>query len=181
VYPKAGRFILGLVAIALTAAVGVAPAQSFRGSIVGTVLDQSEAPVPGATVTVSNQATGVTRTTTTQDSGTFAIPELPIGVYTVTVEKEGFARVNQPDVSVELGAERSVNVTLVPARVQAAVQVTAQVPLVTTTTNTLGGTIEASQVQNLPVNGRDYTKLTPALPARLTRLPIHRDRSACSR
>jgi len=159
VYPKAGRFILGLVAIALTAAVGVAPAQSFRGSIVGTVLDQSEAPVPGATVTVSNQATGVTRTTTTQDSGTFAIPELPIGVYTVTVEKEGFARVNQPDVSVELGAERSVNVTLVPARVQAAVQVTAQVPLVTTTTNTLGGTIEASQVQNLPVNGRDYTKL----------------------
>jgi hypothetical protein len=159
VYSKAVWFTLALLAVALTAALGVAPAQTFRGSIVGTVLDQSEAPVPGAAVTAKNQATGVTRTTATQDAGTFAIPELPIGVYTVTVEKEGFAPVNQPDVSVDLGAERSVNVTLVPARVQAAVEVTAQVPLVTTTTNTLGGTIEASQVENLPVNGRDYTKL----------------------
>ncbi len=77
VYSKAGWLTLGLLAIALTAALGVAPAQTFRGSIVGTVLDQSEAPVPGAAVTAKNQATGVTRTTATQDAGTFAIAELP--------------------------------------------------------------------------------------------------------
>jgi hypothetical protein len=154
-----GKFTLGVLAIALTAAMGVAPAQTFRGSIVGTVLDQTEAPVPGAKVTAKNQGTGVARTTLTQDAGTFVIPELPIGAYTVIVEKEGFAPVTQGDVSVDVGAERAVNVTLVPARVQAAVEVTAQVPMVQTTMNTLGGTIEASQVQNLPVNGRDYTKL----------------------
>ncbi len=156
---RAGKFTVGLLAIALTAAMGVAPAQTFRGSIVGTVLDQTEAPVPGAKVTAKNQATGVTRTTVTEDAGTFTIPELPIGAYTVTVEKEGFAAVTQADVRVDVGAEQAVNVTLVPARVQAEVEVTAQVPLVQTTLNTLGGTIEASQVENLPVNGRDYTKL----------------------
>ena len=89
---RAGKFGLGLLAMALTAAMGVASAQTFRGSIVGTVLDQTEAPVPAAKVTAKNQATGVARTTLTQDAGTFAIPELPIGAYTVTVEKEGFAR-----------------------------------------------------------------------------------------
>src|SRR5215831_12915260 len=156
---RAAKFTLGMLAIVLTAARGVATAQTFRGSIVGTVLDQTEAPVPGAKVTVRNQATGVIRTTLTEDAGTFTIPELPIGVYTVTVEKEGFALVGQPDVRVDVGAERNVNVTLVPARVQATVEVTAEVPLVQTTSNILGGTIEATQVENLPVNGRDYTKL----------------------
>ena len=70
-----------LAAAAFMAAAGIARAQTFRGAIVGTVIDQSQAPVPGAQVTVKNQATGLQRTTTTDDAGNYDVRELPIGVY----------------------------------------------------------------------------------------------------
>ena len=69
------------VVAALMAAAGAARAQTFRGAIVGTVIDQSQAPVPGAQVTVKNQATGLARTTATDDAGNYDVRELPIGVY----------------------------------------------------------------------------------------------------
>src|SRR2546426_3564104 len=134
-------------------------AQTFRGSIVGTVIDKTEAPVPGARVTAKNQATGLTRTTVTDDAGDYHLPELPLGDYTAVVEKEGFAPVTQANLCVDVGAERRLDVTLQPGKVQFLVEVAAGVPLLQTTMNTLGGTIEASQLANLPVNGRDYTKL----------------------
>jgi hypothetical protein len=151
--------ILALLLLAMISASGSARAQSFRGSIVGTVIDQTQAPIPGASVTVKNQATGLTRTTLTDGSGNYALPQLPVGPYTVTAAKQGFQPVSQPDVNVDVAAERRVDITLRPARVQQAIEVTAQVPLVSTTEDTLGGTLVANQVQNLPVNGRDYTKL----------------------
>ncbi len=139
--------------------VGAARAQTFRGTILGTVLDQSGAPVPGASVTAKNQETALSRTTVTEDSGTYHIPELPIGVYTVTTEKQGFETVTQGDVPVVVASESRVDVTLHPGKVESRIEVSAAVPLVSTTENTLGGTLESMQVANLPVNGRDYTKL----------------------
>src|SRR5713226_2884446 len=103
-------------------------AQTFRGAILGTVLDQSQAPIPGAQVTAKNQGTGLARSTVTDDAGNYHLPELPLGDYTVTVEKEGFGPVTQNDVRVGVAAERRVDVTLRPARVQAEVEVTAEVP-----------------------------------------------------
>ena len=70
-----------LVSAALMAAAGTVHAQTFRGAIVGTVIDQSQAPVPGAQVRVKNQATGLARTTATDDAGNYDVRELPIGVY----------------------------------------------------------------------------------------------------
>jgi len=70
-----------LVAAAFIAAAGIARAQTFRGAIVGTVIDQSQAPVPGAQVTVKNQATRLARTTATDVAGNYDVRELPIGVY----------------------------------------------------------------------------------------------------
>ncbi len=134
-------------------------AQSFRGSLVGTVLDQSGAPVPGAPVVAMNQATGVSRSTTTDDSGNYVVPELPIGNYNVRVSVTGFAPVSQTDIHVAVAAEQRVDVTLNPAKQTETVEVRAEVPMITTTEDTLGGTIESTQVENLPVNGRDYTKL----------------------
>jgi len=139
--------------------VGHANAQTFRGAILGTVLDQSGAPVPGAQVMAKNQETGLTRNTVTEDAGTFHIPELPIGTYTLTVTKEGFDAVSLGDLRVEVAGEARADVTLKPGRVESRVEIRAEVPLVATTENTLGGTIESSQLANLPVNGRDYTKL----------------------
>ncbi|HLE37951.1 MAG TPA: carboxypeptidase-like regulatory domain-containing protein, partial [Candidatus Acidoferrales bacterium] len=77
--------------LALVAAFSVAAtAQSFRGVILGTVSDVSGAAVAGAKVTVRNEATGLVRETETSDDGSYTVPELPIGAYTVTVEKAGF-------------------------------------------------------------------------------------------
>ncbi len=153
------RMTAYLLGLSLAIAAGSLQAQTFRGAILGTVIDQSEAPVPGAKVTAKNQDTGLTRSTVTDDSGNFHIPELPIGSYSVTFEKQGFGTVTQPVVRVAVAAEQRVDVTLKPGRVEAHVEVHAEVPLVTTTSDVLGGTIEATQVANLPVNGRDYTKL----------------------
>jgi outer membrane receptor protein involved in Fe transport len=134
-------------------------AQSFRGSLVGTVLDQSGAAVPNAPVVATNQGTGVSRSTTTDASGDFSIPELPIGDYTVSVTVQGFTPVSQADIRVDVAAERRVDITLTPAKQTVAMEVTAEVPMVATTEDTLGGTVESSQIEDLPVNGRDYTKL----------------------
>ena len=125
----------------------------------GTVIDQSGAAVPAAPVVATNQATGVSRSTTTDASGNYSIPELPIGNYTVSVTVEGFTPVSQADIRVDVAAERRVDITLSPAKQRLSMEVRAEVPMVTTTEDTLGGTIESSQMENLPVNGRDYTKL----------------------
>jgi hypothetical protein len=160
-WTRLGSVFFAFIILALISLTASSPlrAQSFRGSLVGTVLDQSGAAVPNAPVVATNQGTGVSRSTSTDVSGNFSIPELPIGNYTVSVTVEGFAPVSQADIHVDVAAERRVDITLSPARQRLSVEVRAEVPMVTTTEDTLGGTIESSQVENLPVNGRDYTKL----------------------
>ena len=158
-FRKLASLLVILAITVLTLSVPAARAQTFRGAILGTVIDQSLAPIPQAKVTVKNQATGLTRTTLTGDAGQYNVPELPIGTYTVTIEKEGFGAVSQADVAVDVASERRVDVELVAATVRESIEVHAEVPQVTTTEDTLGGTLVSSQVENLPVNGRDYTKL----------------------
>lgn len=148
--------LLGAGVLLMAAGAG---AQTFRGTILGTIMDSSGAAIPGAQVVVKNQGTAQTRTTTTGDAGTFTVPELPIGQYAVTVSKEGFDSVTVGNVEVTVAGEQRVDVTLQPGKVSSSVQVEAAAPLVQTTEDTLGGTVQSSQVANLPVNGRDYTKL----------------------
>ncbi len=158
---KLRSLLHAFIALALITLTAFLPlyAQSFRGSLVGTVLDQSGAAVPAAPVVATNQATGVSRSTTTDPSGNFSIPELPIGNYTISVTVQGFTPVSQTDVHVGVAAERRVDITLIPAVQRQSIEVRAEVPMVTTTEDTLGGTVESSQIADLPVNGRDYTKL----------------------
>lgn len=160
-WTRFGSLLLPFITLALITLTASLPlrAQSFRGALVGTVLDQSGAAVPSAPVVATNQATGVSRSTTTDASGNFAIPELPIGSYTVSVTVQGFTPVSQRDIHVDVAAERRVDITLNPAMQRQSVEVRAEVPMVTTTEDTLGGTVESSQIEDLPVNGRDYTKL----------------------
>jgi outer membrane receptor protein involved in Fe transport len=134
-------------------------AQTFRGTILGTIVDSSGAAIPGARVVIKNEGTAQTRTTTSGEAGTYNVPELPIGSYAVSVSKEGFETMTVGGVSVTVAGEHRVDFTLQPGKVSSTVEVVASVPLVTTTEDTLGGTLQSSQVDNLPVNGRDYTKL----------------------
>ena len=141
-----------------------AEAQTFRGRIVGTVADASGAVVAGARVVVRNVATGLVRETETADDGSYAVSELPIGSYSVTVEREGFQTAVLTGAEVTVAGETRVDATLRPGAVAERVEVTATVPLVETGMNVLGGSIEAKQVLDLPINGRDYTKLLIMVP-----------------
>src|SRR5579863_7113391 len=150
--------LVGLL-FALLAA-GTARAQSFRGSILGTVTDQSGAALAGAKVTVQNVDTGVARATETNDAGEYNVPELPIGTYTVTIEVSGFETSVTTGIKVDVAAAKRVDATLKTGAISQQVTVSAEVlPQVETTSDTLGETLTSNTVKDIPVNGRDYTKL----------------------
>jgi hypothetical protein len=143
----------------LLAAVSL-PAQTFRGTILGTVTDPSGAVLAGAKVSVKNIATGLERSTETSADGSYTLPELPIGTYTVTVTQTGFQTFVATGVTVDVATERRVDAAMKTGEVATQVTVSAdQLPIVETTTNDLGGVLTQQEVKDLPVNGRDYTKL----------------------
>jgi hypothetical protein len=149
---------IGLVFV-LLAAVSLS-AQTFRGTILGTVTDASGAVISGAKVTVKNTGTGLERATQTSGDGSYSLPELPIGTYTVTVTQAGFQTFVATGVTVDVASERRVDASLKAGEVSTKVEVSAdQLPIVETTSNELGGTLTTETIENLPVNGRDYTKL----------------------
>jgi Carboxypeptidase regulatory-like domain/TonB dependent receptor len=153
-------FVIASVAALLLLCASAGKAQTFRGTILGTVTDSSGAAVSGAKVVVKNTDTGLTREVTTADDGSYAVPELPIGNYSVTVETNGFKSSVVSGIRVEISSERRADVTLQPGALAQTVEVSGEaLPLVETTSNTLGGAFEGGQVEALPINGRDYTKL----------------------
>jgi Carboxypeptidase regulatory-like domain len=139
---------------------GAVFAQTFRGTILGTVTDASGALVAGAKVSVKNVNTGLERTTETSGDGSYSVPELPIGSYTVTISQTGFQTAVTSGVSVDVATERRVDAQLKTGQVSQAVEVSGEaLPQVDTTSAELGGTLTSAIIENLPVNGRDYTKL----------------------
>ncbi len=152
-----------LVAFLLVFAAALS-AQTFRGGIQGTVSDSSGAAVAGAQVTVASPDTGLTRTVDTDADGNYAVTELPLGMYNVTATKTGFRTQTLKGVTVTVTISSRANLTLTPGEVKQTVEVTAELPLIETTGNTIGGTIEAERAANLPINGRDFTKLLTLVP-----------------
>src|SRR5229473_1256779 len=150
------RLLVAFVLLSTAMLVG----QTFRGTILGTVTDPSGAVVAGATVKVKNVATGLERTAATSGDGSYSVPELPIGSYSVTVTQTGFQTFVVTGVAVDVATERRVDAALKTGEVATRIEVSAEtLPLVETTSNDLGGVITAQTVENMPVNGRDYTKL----------------------
>ncbi len=135
-------------------------AQTFRGTILGTVTDPSGAVVAGATVKVRNVGTGQERTTTTSTDGSYAVSELPIGTYAVSISQSGFQTAVANNVEVNVASERRVDAQLKTGEVAVKVEVAGDLlPQVETTSAQLGGTLTSETIANIPVNGRDYTKL----------------------
>jgi hypothetical protein len=146
--------------VVLAMGVQTGKAQTFRGTILGTVSDASGAVVPGASVTIRNTDTGLVRETETQADGSYGISELPIGTYEVTVEKSNFQTSVTKAVQVSVAAERRVDVALSPGEIRQQIVVSGEaLPQIETTNDTLGGTLTQESVKDLPINGRDYTKL----------------------
>lgn len=135
--------------------------QTIFGTITGTVTDQSGAAVPAATVTVTNEATGIQRRISTTATGVYAVPDLGVGSYRVRAEKPGFRAYEEA--GVHLNANRTVNVD---ARLQVAstgttVEVTSAAPPLNTQTGTLANTTLPTQLQQLPVITRQKGGLLP--------------------
>jgi outer membrane receptor protein involved in Fe transport len=138
-------------------------AQTFRGKILGTVTDPSGAVLQGTKVTAKNVGTGIERSTVTDTDGNYTISELPIGTYEVRVEQAGFQAGTVRDVVVEVAGERRVDVSLTVTGGETTVLIASQEQVETTST-TLGGTIQSRAVEELPVNGRDFTKFLVLVP-----------------
>jgi hypothetical protein len=134
-------------------------AQTFRGTLLGTVSDANGAVVPDAEVVVTNMDTGIARTVRTSGAGDFSAPELPVGRYSVKVNHQGFNAFLSEGINITVGGQSTVSVVLKAGDLSQSVTVTAQPLQVETTSDTLGGTLTNSDIKNLPVNGRDYTKL----------------------
>ncbi len=154
------RRVLLVVLVLAAAAVG----QSFRGGILGTVTDATGASVADAKVIATDTGTGLVRESTTDADGNYSFTELPLGTYTVTATKQGFRTQLATNIQVAVEGPQRANLTLTPGRVEEKVEVQADVPLVETSSNTLGGTIQAEQFKDLPVNGRDFMKMLTAVP-----------------
>ena len=150
------RLLVVFILLSTTLLVG----QTFRGTILGSVTDPSGAVVAGATVKVRNLGTGLERTTVTSSDGSYSVPELPIGSYSVTVSQTGFKTFVATGVPVDVATERRVDAALKTGAVTTQVEVSAEdLPMIETTSNDLGGVITSQAVEDMPVNGRDYTKL----------------------
>src|SRR2546425_336100 len=158
------KITLGMAAVFMVlAVVGPISAQTFRGAILGTVTDPNGAVVPEATVTAKNVATGIERSTVTDEFGNYSLPELQTGTYEVTVQKSGFQISKVTGAVVEVSAEKRVDVVMAVAGSGATVGIASSTQG-ETNTNTPGGTISTQQGCHLSIHGRDFTKFLVMVP-----------------
>jgi hypothetical protein len=141
-----------------------AMAQGGRSEISGTILDQGKAVLPGATVTVINEATGLERNTVSGAEGSFVLPTLVPGTYTIKAELAGFQTTTRTGVVLAVGQELTVNLTLQVAGVAETLTVTGQAPLVEATSSRIGTNITSSEIDGLPSANRSQFSLMQTIP-----------------
>jgi hypothetical protein len=147
-------------------AASLAPASAqVTAAITGKVLDSSGAGVIGATVTVKSLETGATRSITTGDGGAYRIVSLPLGDQEVRAEKQSFKTAVRTGVSLSVGEEAVVNLTLEVGDVVQQIAVSSESPVVNTTTSRDSGLVGEQQVKDLPLNGRSWDDLITLNPS----------------
>ncbi len=157
------RRILVMLVAAVVAISAPAFAQLQAGRIVGTVFDTQKAGIPGATITVTNIATNLSRTAVTDAEGNYVVTPLDPGTYHVTAEMPGFQTTRREGLVLTVGQAARVELTLNLGALSTEVQVTAETPLLNTESATLSEVITNEQIVDLPLNGRGFHEL-----ARLT-------------
>ncbi len=140
-------------------------AQTVTGTILGNVFDASGAAVPGAQITVTNQDTGVSRTTTASADGGYTVPALLAGQYTVAVKAQGFTPLEVKDVVVNVGTEKRTDLHLEVGAVSQQVSVTESAPTVETTSADVSQLMEQDVISVIPLNARDLQQLATIQPA----------------
>ena len=134
-------------------------AQLPTATILGTVRDASGAVIPQATLTARNVATGLTRTTVSAANGEYRFAALPVGNYEIQVQQAGFQSAVRSGIQMTVGREALVDFALQVGAVEQRVEVTAEAPLVNTTSGALGGLVDSQEISELPLNGRNFAEL----------------------
>jgi hypothetical protein len=150
------RVALAALVLATTAAVAAAQA---TGGISGTARDQSGGVLPGVTVTATNTGTGATRTTVSNDTGAYSLPNLPLGSYRLEATLQGFTTFTQTGIVLQVNSNPVINATLGLGAVAEAVQVTAAASLVDTRTAGVATVVESERIVELPLGARQVTQL----------------------
>jgi hypothetical protein len=146
-------------------------AQEVTASITGTVTDPSGAAVPGANVTATSQERGVTFTAVTNDSGLYRVAQLPVGTYTLKVEKSGFALASRPAFVLTLNQVARIDITMKVGQTSETVEVTGAAPVMKTDTTQVDTIINAATNDNLPLASRNYVQLTLLAPGSVSTDP----------
>src|SRR5688572_18577166 len=170
--------ILGTAFVAISCLPSLLYAQ--EATVVGLITDSTESVLPGVTVTAVRLDSGTTSVGVTDASGAYRLP-LRVGTYRITAELPGFTGVTTDNVELQVGQRLVLNLKLNVSTVQETVTVTGTAPLVDVGQSKLGAVIDKRQVEDLPVNGRNYLDLTMLAPGSkanaVTESPLEREPS----
>lgn len=159
------RIIVAMIAVCAIALTGPpAAAQQTTGNIQGRVVDAQKAAVPGVTVTAKSAATGFTRSEVTDAEGVYRLNALPVGTYDVRAELSGFSPYERKGIIVNVGQATDINIDLKVAGVAESVSVTAESPLIQTSSSSVGGVVDIGRIESLPLNGRQFANLAATIP-----------------
>lgn len=166
------RFSVWFITCSILGAAAPALGQGGRAEINGTVMDAQKAVLPGATVTVTNEDTGLMREAVTDAAGRYVIPQLLPGPYTVKAELSGFQVMVRNGMVVRVGEELTVPLTLTLAGVAETLVVTAEAPLVESTSNRIGTNITSNEIDALPSANRSQFSLMQTIPGLVPTLQV---------
>ena len=143
-------------------------AQTDRATVTGVVMDPSQSAVPGAKVILRAIATGSERSTLTNGAGVYTFSALPVGQYEISIAAKGFQDLRIQDFTLEVGETRTLNASVRMAAVSTDVTVVGATPDLNLTSAEVGGVIQGSQIQDLPVNGRYWADLESLAPGAIS-------------
>ncbi|MEO7274415.1 MAG: carboxypeptidase-like regulatory domain-containing protein, partial [Vicinamibacterales bacterium] len=157
------RIIFTMMLIVLGLA-GPIAAQQTTGNITGRLVDDQGSAVPGVAVTAKNSQTGLTRTDTSDAEGVYRLNALQVGTYDILAELQGFSKVENKGIVVNIGQTLDINITLKVANVSETVTVTGETPLIETSSSSVGGVVDIKRIESLPLNGRQFANLAATIP-----------------
>lgn len=159
-----GRRWLAILAVILIAGIGTSRAQEVEATLYGSVTDPAGAAVPEASITVTNQATGVTVTAKSREDGSYIVTSLKPATYSLAVERAGFDKSVQTGIKLDVSQKARMDVLLKVGSVTTTIEVAGSAPLVETATATVSATISTAQVTELPLNVRRFGTLPLLMP-----------------
>jgi outer membrane receptor protein involved in Fe transport len=142
----------------------IARAQTTTATLSGTVTDNKGAVVPGVSIIISSAATGLKRQTVTNSEGVFTVPLLPPGSYSLKAQRDGFAPVEVDNIELPVAGQVTQDISLRVGGIGDEINISAAAPLLQTDTSALAEVVSNRQVDLLPINGRDFRRLTTLLP-----------------